>query len=360
MLSTAPDCTQRRQKIRHRLEDPQAQCEQAERQDLRDVSVGDGAVDDRLGDQGDRDRQTHVEQRRRRHHGQRQEVRTEVAPQPPQRVDARRRVLRAHGPSSPRLGRHGVGGTLRRWLLQRSGTERWPVARGGWDGGKYQIIWWSRHDPTGFPHPRLRPTITRCTPRWLRSLVSSRARRLETATALGRVPAQGHPVSRPSPSGSGASTTVGVPQAVLENLAATWSRTSFPAGSPMLTRQPSPAKGRTMTPTSSAAAAKSAVRSPSASQTKLPCASGTRQPCSRERGDDPLPLLDDPVDPLEQGGLLAQRGDRGGLRDRGDPERQCAGPDRGGDLGRGDDVADAEAGQPVGLGEGAHGHDVGA
>ena len=51
----------------------------------------------------------------------------------------------------------------------------------------------------------------------------------------------------------------------------------------MLTRTPSPAKGRTEIPTSPHAAAKSSARSPSGNQTKLPCASGSSQPTSRSR-----------------------------------------------------------------------------
>ncbi len=73
----------------------------------------------------------------------------------------------------------------------------------------------------------------------------------------------------------------------------------------------------------------------------------------------PATLRDDGLDPLEQGGLLLERGDGGGLRDRRDPERKRAGAHGRGDLGVGHDVADAEPGQPVGLGEGPHRHHVG-
>ncbi len=52
--------------------------------------------------------------------------------------------------------------------------------------------------------------------------------------------------------------------------AATETSRSLASGSPMETRAPSPANGRTTMPASSAAAAKSAVRSPSANHTKLP------------------------------------------------------------------------------------------
>ncbi len=54
------------------------------------------------------------------------------------------------------------------------------------------------------------------------------------------------------------------------NAAATETSRSLASGSPIETRAPSPANGRTTMPASSAAAANSAVRSPSASHTKLP------------------------------------------------------------------------------------------
>ena len=54
------------------------------------------------------------------------------------------------------------------------------------------------------------------------------------------------------------------------NAAATETSRSLASGSPMETRAPSPANGRTTMPASSAAAANSAVRSPSSNQTKLP------------------------------------------------------------------------------------------
>ena len=47
-----------------------------------------------------------------------------------------------------------------------------------------------------------------------------------------------------------------------------------------VTRTPSPANGRTVTPTSAQAAAKSRLRSASGNQTKLPCVSGISQPVS--------------------------------------------------------------------------------
>ena len=56
---------------------------------------------------------------------------------------------------------------------------------------------------------------------------------------------------------------------------------SLASVSPIVTRAPSPAKGRTTMPSSSAAAANSPVRSPSPNHTKLPCASGTSHPASR-------------------------------------------------------------------------------
>jgi MFS family permease len=55
-----------------------------------------------------------------------------------------------------------------------------------------------------------------------------------------------------------------------ENAPATDTSRSLASGSPIDTRQPSPANGRTVIPASSAAAAKSSVRSPSSNQTKLP------------------------------------------------------------------------------------------
>ena len=79
-----------------------------------------------------------------------------------------------------------------------------------------------------------------------------------------------------------------------------------------------------------------------------------------QRGHDAGAFGDDAVDPLEQRGLPLERGHGGGLRDRGDPEREGAGPDGRRDRLRRHDVPDAEPGQPVGLGEGPHRDDVGA
>ena len=59
---------------------------------------------------------------------------------------------------------------------------------------------------------------------------------------------------------------------------ATARRASLASGSPMLTRAPSAANGRTAMPTSAQAAAKAGVCSPSRSQTKLASVGGTVQP----------------------------------------------------------------------------------
>ena len=133
---------------------------------------------------------------------------------------------------------------------------------------------------------------------------------------------------------------------------------SLASVSPMEIRAPSPANGRTTIPSSSAAAANSAVRSPAANQTKLPCASGNGEPDVGQALDHALPLGDEALDPLEQLRLGAQRGDGGRLGDVRDAERQADRAQGGGDRRRGDGVPDPEAGQAVGLGEGARGDDV--
>jgi hypothetical protein len=66
------------------LDDAQRERQQAEREDRPDLLVGDRPVDQRLRDQGDRDRETDARERGREHDRQRPEVRAEVAAQAPQ------------------------------------------------------------------------------------------------------------------------------------------------------------------------------------------------------------------------------------------------------------------------------------
>ena len=76
-------------------------------------------------------------------------------------------------------------------------------------------------------------------------------------------------------------------------------------------------------------------------------------------GHHPVTLEHERVDPLEQRVGRRQRRDGRGLGDRRDAERQRHRAERAGQRRRPDGVADPEAGQPVGLGEGAGQHDVG-
>ena len=92
MPSTALDWTQRRQKISTASRTPERQGQQPERQHRAEVALGDRAVDQRLGDQRDRDRETDPGQRGAEHDRQRPAVGLEIAPQPPQGVDACGRV----------------------------------------------------------------------------------------------------------------------------------------------------------------------------------------------------------------------------------------------------------------------------
>ncbi len=100
------DCTQRAPEDQRGLDDTQRQREQSQRQHRTDLLVGDRAVDHRLGHQRDRDREPHPDQRGAHHDRQRPDVRSEVAPQPPQGAHAGGRVVVGSG------RRHGVSHLL--------------------------------------------------------------------------------------------------------------------------------------------------------------------------------------------------------------------------------------------------------
>ncbi len=67
--------------------------------------------------------------------------------------------------------------------------------------------------------------------------------------------------------------------------AATPRNRSLASVSPIVTRTPSPSKGRTTTPASRQAAANSPVRDPRRNQTKLACEGGGVHPCARSSSD---------------------------------------------------------------------------
>ncbi len=139
-------------------------------------------------------------------------------------------------------------------------------------------------------------------------------------------------------------------------------RCRSPRASPMVTRKPSPANGRTTTP-ASAQAAEAASRWPrqSASQTNSPRLSGICHPSARKRAADPRALGHGGLDSLEQLGSATGRSEATAaawaieLTANGTLVMRIASAT----SGVGDRVADPQAGQPVGLRERAQHCDVG-
>ena len=126
---------------------------------------------------------------------------------------------------------------------------------------------------------------------------------------------------------------------------------SLASGSPIETRAPSPAKGRTTMPSSSAAAAKSGSGRRARTRRSCPAAPAppsppraARRPAGRAHRRVPPPA------PAARPRRPARRGGR--LRHARDAERQRHRAQRARERLRPHGVADPESGQPVGLGEG--------
>ena len=139
----------------------------------------------------------------------------------------------------------------------------------------------------------------------------------------------------------------------------TWRNTSLASGSPMLTRTPSPANGRTVMPASSASATRSGVRSASGSQTKLPCGSGTVQPCARSSATTRSRSATIASTRSISSSSAARLATAAAWATLETPKGSAQARTAAATSSCATSVADPEAGQPVGLGEGPHHRDVG-
>ena len=169
------------------------------------------------------------------------------------------------------------------------------------------------------------------------------------------------PAPSPTVSGSGRSRRArraGAAEGSGRKRAATSTTRSLASASPMLTRTPSPANGRTDDAELAARGGEVEGAVAQREPDEVALRVGQLPADLAQPGDQVGAARDEVVDPLEQLVARGQRGDRRGLRDVADPERQRHRAQRAGDRRGRDGVPDPEAGEPVGLGEGAGEHDV--